>query len=90
MKMYLPFGDWSDDGHGKYDKLLIDAPGMLSLFEAQKKLKEKYGDKMFEDHFASFYEEPNVYLLFRKACDWMDSDYSRFDYYFNQYRCLYG
>lgn len=22
MKMYLPFGDWSDDGHGKWDKLL--------------------------------------------------------------------
>ena len=60
MKMYLPFGDWSDDGHGKYDKLLIDAPDMSSLLEAQKKLKEKYGDKMFGRHFASFYEEPNV------------------------------
>ena len=42
MKMYLPFGDWSDDGHGKYDKLLIDAPDMSSLLEAQTKLKEKY------------------------------------------------
>ena len=25
MKMYLPFGDWSDDGHGKWDKVFNGA-----------------------------------------------------------------
>ena len=47
MKMYLPFGDWSDDGHGKWDKLLIDAPSMEHLLNAQKKIKAIYGDHLF-------------------------------------------
>ena len=38
MKMYIPFGDWSDDGHGKYEKILIDAPSMESLRDAQKRI----------------------------------------------------
>ena len=41
MKMYLPFGDWSGDGHCVYEKILIDAPSMEYLLEAQKKIKEK-------------------------------------------------
>lgn len=85
MKMYLPFGDWSDDGHGKYDKLLIDAPDMSSLLEAQKKLKEKYGDKMFGRHFASFYEEPNVGEEVWQALQdtgWTPADVLNYDSYF--------
>ena len=35
MKMYLPFGDWSSDGHGRYEKVLIDAPSMAHLYDAQ-------------------------------------------------------
>ena len=23
--MYLVLGDWSDDGHGKYDKVLVES-----------------------------------------------------------------
>ena len=57
MKMYLPFGDWSDDGHGKWDKLLIDAPSMEHLLNAQKKIKAIYGDHFF-DGMADHYEEP--------------------------------
>ena len=34
MKMYLPFGDWSNDGHGRYEKVLIDAPSMEHLLKA--------------------------------------------------------
>ena len=58
MKMYLPFGDWSDDGHGKWDKLLIDAPSMEHLLNAQKKIKAIYGDHFF-DGMAEQYEEPH-------------------------------
>lgn len=58
MKMYLPFGDWSDDGHGKWDKVLIDAPSMEHLLNAQKKIKAIYGDHFF-DGMAEHYEEPH-------------------------------
>ena len=58
MKMYLPFGDWSDDGHGKWDKLLIDAPSMEHLLNAQKKIKAIYGEHFF-DGMADQYEEPH-------------------------------
>ena len=57
MKMYIPFGDWSDDGHGKYERVLVEAPSMESLLEAQKRIRAKYGDKFFED-YADQYEEP--------------------------------
>ena len=57
MKMYIPFGDWSNDGHGRYRKILIDAPSMESLRDAQKRIQEKYGNEFF-DNFASKYEEP--------------------------------
>ena len=29
MKTYIVLGDWSDDGHGKYDKILCDITGDL-------------------------------------------------------------
>ena len=47
MKIYLPFGDWSGDGHKQYDKVLIEAPSMEHLLNAQKKIKEKYGEDFF-------------------------------------------
>lgn len=49
MKMYLPFGDWSCDGHGHYEKVLIDAPSMEHLLKTQEKIKQKYGAKFFEE-----------------------------------------
>lgn len=58
MKMYLPFGDWSDDGHGKWDKVLIEAPSMEHLLNAQKKIKAIYGEHFF-DGMADEYEEPH-------------------------------
>lgn len=57
MKMYLPFGDWSDDGHGRYEKYLIEAPSMEHLLNAQKQIKAKYGRSFFDD-MADGYEEP--------------------------------
>lgn len=56
MKMYLPFGDWSDDGHGKYEKVLIEAPSMEHLLRAQMALKEQYGADFFRG-YADNYEE---------------------------------
>lgn len=56
--MYLPFGDWSEDGHGRYDKILINAPSMDYLLDAQKALKAEYG-KDFFDQMAERYEEPH-------------------------------
>lgn len=57
MKFYIPFGDWSNDGHGKYKKILVKAPSMELLLEAEKKIKEKYGNLFFEG-FANEFEEP--------------------------------
>ena len=59
MKIYIPFGDWSNDGHGKCDKVLVDAPSMDSLYEAQKRICTKYG-KNFFDGYAKKYEEPEL------------------------------
>ena len=59
MKMYLPFGDWSGDGHCVYEKILIDAPSMEHLLEAQKKIKEKYGS-MFFKNFANEYQDATL------------------------------
>ena len=57
MKMYIPFGDWSDDGHGKYEKVLVEAPSMGHLLEAQKKIKAEYGEHFFHE-MADEYCEP--------------------------------
>lgn len=56
MKMYLPFGDWSGDGHSQYEKILIEAPSMDHLFMAQQIIKAKYGEYFFS-HMAHDYEE---------------------------------
>ena len=55
MKMYLPFGDWSQDGHRLEHEVLIDAPSMNHLLDAQIAICEKYGEDFFEE-YASEYE----------------------------------
>lgn len=59
MKFYIPFGDWSDDGHGKYENLLVEAPSMEGLLKAQEKIKERYG-KDFFSHIADEYEDSSI------------------------------
>ena len=59
MKFYIPFGDWSQDGHCQYEKVLVEAPSMEVLLEAEKKIKEKYGEDFFRG-FASQYEDCNL------------------------------
>ena len=58
MQFFIPFGDWSDDGHGKYETVLVEAPSMEHLLNAQNKIKEKYGRFFFGTDFANNYEEP--------------------------------
>lgn len=56
QKFYIPFGDWSDDGHGKYINILVQAPSMEHLLEVQNRIKNIYGKDFFEG-FAQDYEE---------------------------------
>ena len=59
MLMFLPFGDWSDDGHGEYDLVQIEAPSMKHLYNAEQKIKEKYGKDFFK-HFAADYQDNSI------------------------------
>ena len=59
MKMYLPFGDWSGDGHGRYTKVLIDAPSMEIIRLAQKHIEDYYGKDVWEG-FAKKYQEDSI------------------------------
>lgn len=68
MKFYIPFGDWSDDGHGKYEKVLVEAPSMEGLLEAEKKIKAKYGDNFF-DEFANEYEDSHISENVKRALE---------------------
>ncbi len=66
MQFYIPFGDWSDDGHGKYTKVLVEAPSMELLLEAENKIKDKYGKDFFEG-FADEYEAPYLSETVKEA-----------------------
>ena len=59
MKMYIPFGDWSDDGHGRYEKVLVEAPSLEWVKDAQDCILKLYGERFFED-YAQNYEEPTL------------------------------
>lgn len=59
MKFFIPFGDWSNDGHGRYETVLVEAPSMEHLLNAQIKIKEKYGQHFFSN-FANDYQSPQI------------------------------
>ena len=59
MKAYLPFGDWSGDGHGRYDDILVDINSMDDLLMAQEKIKQQYG-KTFFKNYANAYDTPQL------------------------------
>ena len=59
MKAYLPFGDWSGDGHGQYDDILVDINSMDDLLIAQEKIKQQYGETFFKD-YANTYDTPKL------------------------------
>ena len=57
MKAYIPFGDWSKDGHGQCAQVLVSIGNMRDLVDAQNKIKSRWGDSFFEGYAAN-YEEP--------------------------------
>lgn len=64
MQFFIPFGDWSNDGHGRYETILVEAPSMESLLEAQDKIKEKYGKYFFSDYAERYdqsYLSPDIW-----------------------------
>lgn len=72
MQFFIPFGDWSKDGHGQYETILVEAPSMESLLEAQNKIKEKYGRYFFSD-YADRYDEPYLSSIIWDALE--DTNY---------------
>lgn len=59
MKFYIPFGDWSSDGHGCYDEVLVEAESMEKLLEAEQKIKKEYGENFFQE-YAQDYDDPKI------------------------------
>lgn len=59
MKAYLPFGDWSGDGHSRYEDVLVDIKSMDDISLAQQKIRQKYGDNFF-NNYANNYGEPKI------------------------------
>ena len=59
MKAYLPFGDWSADGHGRYINVLVNIFSMNDLLEAEKDIKTIYGKYFFGD-FANESDTPRL------------------------------
>lgn len=82
------------DGHKQYEKVLIEAPSMEQLLEAQNKIKAKYTENFFEG-FATEWESPTLTgriwnalivegypierMIEREACnDWSGLDWYEF------------
>lgn len=42
MQIYLPFGDWSGDGHNQYVMRLVDAPSKNYILNARDAIDKKY------------------------------------------------
>ena len=59
QKIYIPFGDWSDDGHGKYEKVMMLAQSMEDLRQAVDNIREKYGPHIFNE-IVSDYRDSSI------------------------------
>ncbi len=54
MQFYIPFGDWSRDGHGQDEEILVEAESMEKLLEAEKQIKKEYGEDFFQGYAADY------------------------------------
>lgn len=72
MQFFIPFGDWSNDGHGQYETVLVEAPSMEIVLEAQNKIREKYG-KYFFSNYAEQDDEPYLSSIIWDALE--DTNY---------------
>ena len=61
MLAYLPFGDYSGDGHRECEYILVDIDNIDTIIQAQEKIKEKYGITFFST-FANDYEDSYLSL----------------------------
>lgn len=77
MKFYIPFGDWSHDGHGMCENVLVEAESMDKLYKAVDKIKEKYGKDFFY-YFANECENPVLSTTIIQAL--VDTGYSLDDF----------
>lgn len=66
MLAYLPFGDYSRDGHCQCEYVLIDIDNINAIIQAQEKIKEKYGETFFST-FANDYEDSYLKDIHWKA-----------------------
>lgn len=72
MIAYLPFGDYSCDGHGQCDYELIWIDSIVELINAQENIKNKYGENFFNT-FAADYEDNSLKEVHLKAL--IDTNY---------------
>jgi hypothetical protein len=66
MLAYLPFGDYSGDGHRECEYILVDIDNIDAIIQAQEKIKEKYGITFFST-FANDYEDSYLKDIHWKA-----------------------
>lgn len=57
MKAYLSFGDPFNDEHGQCRKVLVEIPYISAAYDAEQRIKEKYGQWFFSG-FAQDCNEP--------------------------------
>lgn len=58
-RIYIPFGDWANDGHGRYEKVMVLARSEENLRQAVDNIREKYGERIF-DGIASNYQDGSI------------------------------
>lgn len=79
-KMYLVLGDWSDDGHGKHDKILLESNVSVEDIQNAYKASCKLTGVSF-NHNEDYTETDRDWReadRFRIACEYEDSTLSPF------------
>ena len=72
MKFYIPFGDYSNDGHGRCYNVLVSAPSMEGLWAAQEVYRQKYGEYFWRG-MADEYDNPTITEEIQQAL--LDTNY---------------
>lgn len=65
MRMNLYFGDYYDDGHGKYHEVPVEVPSVEHLHETIRKVTERY--PRFFDTFCRQYEDQTIGIDVERA-----------------------
>lgn len=79
-KMYLVLGDWSDDGHGKYEKVLLESNLSVTDIQNAYKASCKLTGVSF-NHNEDFTETGRVFEeadKYRIACEYNNGMLSKF------------